>query len=766
MAWRFGFFTLGLALFILGGPAVAGIDQGYSKTEGKQSWGEIFGWTFGGEEIGKAHALIVGISQYQSFRNLDETAGDPERMRAFLLDEAGFDYVHVLTDEKVTRDRLRTLIQDDFRRRVGPNDRFVFYWSGHGIPVEARSRQLGYLPLSGSAEDSIASMLAMRDVLSWTDHIDAKQALHVLDTCFSGLARLPETQVARRNLTVELLNKPARHLLTATTGAGQTIASREWAGGIFTDAFIAGARGEADRSDDGVVNMLELEDFVRDQVNAKRNFAEWPDEIKPKSYDLQENEGEFFFITAARKREVARVNDNIAIEHGMPVVLLGPGENPPVNAQCDAEADRLFWESVRDKTEKRYFQAYLERVESGELCGRFASLAEIDLNRLTRAPEPAAGPANAQAALPRERVIQIQEMLNELGFNPGAIDGDFGPRTRTAIIEFQRSIDAPATGMITDRDEIALAGAFADLRARQRATAASRNNDGGSSGGPGSPDPASTFRDCPDCPEMVVIPAGSFMMGSPEDEEGRDDDEGPQHLVTIGAPFALGKYEVTRGQFSHFVSATGFETKGCRYLDGDNSWQDDPNRSWRNPGYEQTDAHPVTCVRWEDAGAYIKWLSQETGEDYRLPSEAEWEYAARAGTTTRYFWGDDADNGCGFANGADQTAKQEQSDLAVLACDDGYFGTAPVGNYRANPFGLHDMIGNVWEWVGDSWHNGYEAAPIDGRPWTQGSNSTRVVRGGSWLQESRTLRSAHRFWLELNTPVINYGFRVARTLAP
>ncbi len=762
MAWRFGFFTLGLALFILGGPAVAGIDQGYSKTEGKQSWGEIFGWTFGGEEIGKAHALIVGISQYRGFRKLDETAGDPERMRTFLLDDAGFDYVHVLTDEKVTRDRLRTLIQDDFRKRVGPNDRFVFYWSGHGIPVEARSRQLGYLPLSGSAEDSIASMLAMRDVR--TDHIDAKQALHVLDTCFSGLARLPETQVARRNLTVELLNKPARHLLTATTGAGQTIASREWAGGIFTDAFIAGARGEADRSDDGVVNMLELEDFVRDRVNAKRNFAEWPDEIKPKSYDLQENEGEFFFITAAKKREVARVDQDVAIEHGMPVVLLGPGENPPVNVQCDAEADRLFWETVRDKTESRYFQAYLERVRSGELCGRFASLAEIELDRLTRTPEPAAGPANAPATLPRERVIQIQEMLNELGFDPGTIDGDFGPRTRTAVIEFQRSIDAPATGTITERDEIALAEAFADVRARRLAAAASGNN-GGSGSGLGSSAPDKAFRDCPDCPEMVIIPAGSFMMGSPEDEEGRYSDEGPQHRVTIGSPFALGKYEVTRGQFSRFVSTTGHEASDCKIWDGD-SWEDSPVNSWRDPGYAQTDDHPVACVSHEDAQAYVTWLKTETKAPYRLPSEAEWEYAARAGATSRFIWGEDADTGCSYANGADQTGRKEQSSWTTMACDDGYYGTAPVGSYRANPFGLHDMTGNLWESLEDNWHDDYKGAPSDESPWVEGNNSARVLRGGSWNSTPRNLRSANRY---RKKPVLRSdgnGFRVARTLTP
>ena len=774
MLRRLCFFVLGLMLVVTAAPAFAGIDRGYFKAEGKQSWGDIFSWAFGGEDVGRAYALIVGISQYQGFKNLEQTIGDPERMRRFLLDDAGFDYVHVITDEKVTRDRLRTLIQDEFRKRVGPDDRFIFYWSGHGIPVNARSRQLGYLPLTGSAKNSIASMLAMRDVLSWTDIIDAKQALHVLDTCFSGLARLPETQAARRDLTVELLNKPARHLLTATTGAGQTIASREWAGGVFTDAFIAGARGEADRSGDGVVDMLELEGFVRDRVNAQRRFAEWPSEIKPKSYDLQDNKGEFFFITSAKKREMAKVDDNVAIEHGMPVVVIGPEAGPPTTPQCDANADRLFWETIKDKTEAAYFEAYLERVASGELCGWFKRLAELALESLRSArPDEdeapawpfdlptAAGPPPIEASLPRERMIQIQERLAELGFDPGAIDGDFGPRTRAAVAAFQRSIGAPETGMITEDDEIALAEAYAIFGAQQPTAATSRGNDDSSYA------PGSTFRDCPDCPEMVVIPSGSFMMGSPEDEEGRDTDEGPQHEVLIQR-FALGRYEVTRGQFARYVETTGRKVRGCAYWDhdtGKSNWAG--GLSWRYPGFKQTEGHPVTCVSWEDAQAYVDWLSKVAGERYRLPSESEWEYAARAGTTTRFFWGDNAGRGCTFANSHDVTSKRvNKFTWRPFFCDDKFAQTAPVGGFDANGFGLYDMIGNVSEWVEDLWRENHNGAPTNGSDWLEGNGSVRVLRGGSWYYGPRELRSANRYGFEPVYRDNGFGFRVARTLTP
>ncbi len=768
--FRQGVLALWAVFALAGDPALAGIDQGYPKEEGRQSWGEIFGWTFGREEVGKAYALIVGISQYKGFKDLEETSGDPERMRKFLLNDAGFDYVHVLTDEKVTRDRLRTLIQDEFRERVGPDDRFVLYWSGHGVPVEANSRQLGYLPLTESAESSIASMLAMRDLLSWAEHVEAKQALHVLDTCFSGLARLPTTQKARRDLTVDLLNKSARHLLTATTGSGQTIASREWAGGIFTEAFIAGARGDADRSGDGVVNMLELEDFVRDRVNAKRSFAEWPDEIKPKSYDLQENAGEFFFITSSKKREVARVDEDVAIEAGMPIVLLGPGENAPINVQCDAVADVSFWESIRSKTNASYFEAYLERVDSGDLCGRFAALARIELERLRQ--ESGDGPVDIEApvALSRELVIQIQGMLKELGFDPGTIDGDFGPRTRSAVAGFQRSINAPATGQITEDDQVALAKAYSDQRSQQRADAAGPDG-GGSGAGLGRDFAGSSFRDCPECPEMVVIPAGSFVMGSPDDEEGRDIDEAPRIEVTIPAPFALGRYEITRAQFRGFVSESRYESEGCRYR-SNREWLPDSSRSWENPGFDQGPDHPATCISWNDAKAYVRWLNNKVKKsigvevEYRLPSEAEWEYSARGGVDAPYFWGDDPDAGCDYANGHDNSVPKDKKDGPSMNCSDQHAFTARAGTFRPNAFGLYDMSGNVWEWVEDSWQDEYTAIRTDGRSWEQGDASLRVLRGGAWFGEPRNMRSANRNRRYVGARYDIYGFRVARTLAP
>ena len=767
---RHSLLALSVLLVFVGGPATAGIDQVFEKPSEKSTWGSMLEWALGTEGFGKSYALVIGISNYTGgFEPLRTTKNDPIRMKDFLLDEAGFDHVHVLTDDKATKGRIAELLEDELPDLIKNNDRFLFYWSGHGTQtLDALEKPLGFLPLANSGRRQFSSMISMDDLTRWDRRIAAKHALFLLDACFSGLAG-NEAKNTLQDFTITRLSKPAHHLITAGTGEEQVIAHSRWKGSLFTDTIIKAARGAADAQNDfprdGVVNLAELMAYTRQQIHHERVKAKWNESITPQWNHLRSNQGEFFFVTSAKRREVARVDEAVAIEHGMPVVLPGPGENAPVNVQCDADADRLFWETVRNKKEARYFEAYLERVKSGELCGRFVSLAEIELDRLNQIPEPATGPANLPARLSRERVIQIQEMLSELGFDPGAIDGDFGPRTRTAIIEFQRSIDAQATGTITEGDEIALAEAFADLRARRRAAAANAES-GGNSNDISNLTPGATFRDCPDCPEMVVIPAGSFMMGSVEHDGKSEDEPGPQRLVEIGDPFAVGKFEVKYGEFLHFVSATGYQVEGCRFWDG-NSWKFDSHRSWRDPGFEQTETHPVACVSWADAWEYIGWLRKETGEDYRLPSEAEWEYAARAGTTTRYSWGDDVSMACNYANGHDLDSKELNGfDWDPFPCDDGYTGTAPVGIFRANNFALHDVHGNLWEWVEDRWHKSFDGAPSDGKPWQQGTSSARVLRGGSWVSGPGSLKSTGRNGYRLGTRNSAVGFRVARGLTP
>ncbi len=247
-------------------------------------------------------------------------------------------------------------------------------------------------------------------------------------------------------------------------------------------------------------------------------------------------------------------------------------------------------------------------------------------------------------------------------------------------------------------------------------------------------------------PEVVVVPAGEFLMGS---EDGQKD-ERPVHRVTIER-FAMSAHEITKGQFAQFVQATGFKTqaeinsdKGCWIIGS--GWQ--AGTSWRNPGIEQDDGHPVVCVSWDDAQAYVKWLRKKTGKKYRLPSEAEWEYAARAGSTTHYPWGDEIGR-----NKANCDGCGSQWDTK---------GTAPVGSFAANAFGLFDTVGNVREWVEDCLHGSYEGTPDDGSVWISGGDcNIRVLCGSSWYSRGR---SANRYWDNRDFRFDTYGFRIAQDL--
>ena len=259
--------------------------------------------------------------------------------------------------------------------------------------------------------------------------------------------------------------------------------------------------------------------------------------------------------------------------------------------------------------------------------------------------------------------------------------------------------------------------------------------------------PGETFRECATvCPEMVALPAGSFRMGSPDNEAGRDNDEGPVRPVTIAKPFAVAKFEVTWDEWEACV--------GMRGCDG-------------RPTGDATfgkGRKPVINVSWDQAKSYVVWLSRMTGKEYRLLTEAEWEYGARAGTQTAYSFGNDATEICKHANLADQSFRRRGYTGDIGNCDDKQAQTAPVGSYPANAFGLHDMHGNVFEWVQDCYINSYKNAPADGSAVPDKEGCSRVLRGGSWVNDPRDLRAAQR---NNGSPVYrnsSLGFRVARTL--
>jgi formylglycine-generating enzyme required for sulfatase activity len=263
---------------------------------------------------------------------------------------------------------------------------------------------------------------------------------------------------------------------------------------------------------------------------------------------------------------------------------------------------------------------------------------------------------------------------------------------------------------------------------------------------------------CKDCPEMVSIPAGSFLMGSPDGEDGHDEKEGPQTRIDIRG-FSMGKFPVTRGQFAEFIQATGYKpARRCHAEVSHGKWEVTSKASWKDPSFPQTDRDPVVCVSWADAMAYVEWLSRATGQTYRLPSEAEWEYAARAGTTTSRYWGNDADEACDYANASDKQARREYGFPAV-DCDDGYLYTSPVGKFKPNKFGLYDMLGNVRQVVAGCLTDSIAALANDGS--ANDECNEHPLRGSSWESWPKLMRSATREWIGTEHANLAYGFRVA-----
>jgi formylglycine-generating enzyme required for sulfatase activity/DNA-binding winged helix-turn-helix (wHTH) protein len=276
-----------------------------------------------------------------------------------------------------------------------------------------------------------------------------------------------------------------------------------------------------------------------------------------------------------------------------------------------------------------------------------------------------------------------------------------------------------------------------------------------------------SFKDCQDCPEMVALPAGEFMMGSPESEDGHQDVEGIPRRVNISKRFAIGKFEVTVDQFSAFVAETGMTVGSlCRVIvafDRTSAIWGPPAASFRQPGFDVVGSQPVVCVSWHEAQAYVAWLWRRTGKPYRLPTEAEWEYAARAGTTSRYSFGSDETALCAYARFADLGSRFGWHD--ACRSDIITYGPVPVGSLKANPWGIFDMHGNAWEWVEDCWTPNALKIPTDGSAFAgPGSCEVGVVRGGSFAGGSRRLRSATRAPVQTAKHSYNNGFRVVLSL--
>ena len=716
-------------------------------------------------------AVIVGNRDYEErgLSNVDYAVRDAQAFERYVLDVLGFDPDNVLVLENATRGRMFEAFGHPGDPPDGPSDLWarldtegrsdvsVFY-SGHGVPGLDDGK--GYLlpvdvPARFAQKDGypIAALYERLAALRSAGGRSAKSARVYLDACFSGQSPGGSVFVGASPVfpTAALPEAVADGVAVLSAGGVDQLAS--WdddAGhGMFTHHLLDALYGRGDADGDGRVTAVEAKKYL----DRHMTLAAW----------LQHRVKQTANLSMAPSS--VSVVLSMAPPGGFParpVLASGPPEEapPPVSA--------------------------LPPVPDPEGAER-APPPPPD-------PDPPHAEAEKSLGLSREDRILVQRGLESAGGSVGSADGIFGPRTRAALQAWQEKRGLTSTGyLMRDQAEalIALgrdaaraaaaragdaaweharssdtASAYADYDAaleRERSRAvddaawerahssdtasgyadylsaypsgrhvseARRLRDAALRG----PAVGDVFRDCDHCPAMVVVPSGSFMMGSPPSEEGRDDDEGPVHRVSIPSVFAVGVYEVTFEEWDACVS------DGVCYPSRDEGW----GRGQR----------PAINVGWPKVQEYVRWLSRETGKAYRLLSESEWEYVARAGTTTRYHWGDAIGRNLANCDGCGSRWDGES--------------TSPVGVFGANSFGLHDVHGNVAEWVEGCNLDSYAGAPNDGTPNTDGSIwcGTRVVRGGSWDNNPWDLRAANRDGAAFYYFYDYVGFRVARTFTP
>ena len=735
-------------------------------------------------------ALVVGNGGYARISTLANPVNDAALM-ARTLDGLGFE-VSLVVD--ADREAMNRSIKAFGRRlaRGGDDTVGLFYYAGHGVEADGRNYLIPLNAEIASETELKSDAVPAEWVLSWMEEAGNRLNLVILDACRNNPYG-DRFRSARRGLG--RVDAPSGSLIAYSAAPGKVATDGKGENSPYT-AALAMAMQEPG---------LKIEDAfkrVRLAVERETNREQTP-------WESSSLTGDFYFVPPPDIRVGSDGLPSDVDAPGMGESTPGGDSTSPADSalrsetaserfaaeqlaakRLAAEIELLFWESVKDSGDPADIRAYLDQYPRGT----YGVLARNRLKRLESAAEEAPAldtgggaevPAQASAAptvpapamqeepsesplpspaaetmeislgLERSERRRIQTGLASLGFDPGPADGLFGQRTRSAIGEWQSSRGEAQTGFLgAESAKVLLAAADDTAWARARSLGTAKSYEEYVSAYPAGRyvaearrlhskteeverranerRPGRQFRDCAVCPDLVVVSAGSYRMGAPRDEEGRYEDEGPSRDVTIAEPMAVGIFEVTFDEWDEC-----FRDGGCSHVPDDAAW----GRVNR----------PVIHVSWEDARQYVRWLSRKTGERYRMLSESEWEYIARGGTTTRFHWGDEVGRG--------------QANCAACGSRWDARQTSPAGSFPPNAFGLHDVHGNVWEWVEDCWHEDYEGAPSDGRAWTvQGDCARRVVRGGSVISPVRTMRSAVRGTHPSGTRSHNIGFRVAREL--
>lgn len=693
-------------------------------------------------------ALVIGNADYEN-SPLANPANDARAMAAALRD-LGFEVIERIDVDQAGMKRAIW----DFGKKLRDGGVGLFYFAGHGVQVHGENYLIPIRARIEQEPDVEIEAVRVTRVMAEMDKANNGMNIVILDACRNNpFAR--SFRSATRGLAQ--MRAPVGTLLAYATAPGSVAADGDGENGLYTSELLRAIKSPG----------LKVEDVfkrVRGHVREKSDGRQVP-------WESTSIEGDFYFVPPRTAKAA-------------PTAPTSGSKPLPVTRQT---LDTVFWQSIEDSKNAADYRAYLNRFPEGT----FAELAKIRLRNLEQMASLPARPSSRTGResdieeLERTFVAVTRSNMREDPTTASAVVGTLAPGTTVTVTgkvksanwyrvagrdggnafvfgdllapvepavlnDWQRigdSDDADALRDFLKRHAESPLGEVARLRLAEAerasrpeppATPASAESEAEPAKPPQVavgvfPEPMSpgrSFKDCEGCPEMVVVPAGRFVMGAPASERHRTRHEGPQRAVTIRS-FAIGKYEVTFDEWYQCVNAGG-----CEQRPKDEGWGGG--------------RRPVIGVSWNDVQQYVQWLSQKTGQEYRLPSEAEWEYAARAGTATTYPWGDDIGRNRANCNLCGSRWDRKQ--------------TAPVGSFKPNALGLHDMIGNVWEWVDDCWNDTYQGAPTTGAPWLNGQCSQRVLRGGSWMDPAQSLRSAARLRYFIGSRFNFFGFRVAKTL--
>jgi len=627
----------------------------------------------------KRYAVIIGINDYRDTQipDLDYAENDARALHALLIDPqvGGIEpkNAKLLLGSSASTRGIRKALAD---LRTLPEDATIFvFFSGHGAK---EAGEAFWVTQDAELGELAATALSNFDVQRYFARVQTQRVITLLDCCYAAATVKEKSVVDLAEIMKQFIGK-GRVTITASGSGEEAIEADDLKHGVFAHYLLAALRGAADGLNgpsDGIVTVPELTAYIdRHVAEAARQRKGIQ---KPNIFMEEVQDPGKFLVTVAPQRlaELA-------------------AEARRQSAQVRARMDALRSLAIEDKITvaqhalgKRLIRAELDALDAQdrERLRYFVELCDgkLDPQYLQRLLDSVETPAQRAARLERERIAAL--VTDTLGKLEGAVTTKDGTAAYQLLAELKKlSPSHPSIPDWSRRLE------KLELPFVERDGELILNLGGGVK------------------MELVLIPAGEFLMGSPEDEEDRDNDEGPQHRVRIARPFYMGKYEVTQAQWQAVMGENPSRFEDCG---GD---------------------CPVEEVSWEDCQAFCRKLSTRTGREVRLPSEAEWEYACRAGTTTRFSFGD------------------SDSLLARYAWfyNNSNSKTHAVGEKSPNAWGLYDMHGNVWEWCEDVWHDNYEGAPTDGSAWTSGGDqSRRVLRGGSWNYYARRfLRSAVRLWV-------------------